>query len=82
MNQTTTYIPQGSFLNSLDHAAYTSNDDGKVYVTDAQHTGEVNLTYVSKATGQAAGTFHFTAVNPADRSQTITITDGRFDRQQ
>jgi hypothetical protein len=81
LNQTTQYYPQGDPLYILNHATYSiSNNTGEVYVTDAQHTGQVQLTYTNRPI--SAGTFEFTAVSTFDRTKTITITQGRFDRKQ
>ncbi|AII51273.1 DUF6252 family protein [Hymenobacter sp. APR13] len=81
LNQNTQYYPQGSPRYILDHATYsTSNNTGEVYVTDARHTGQVQLTYMNEPI--SAGTFEFTAASTFDRTRTVTITNGRFDRKQ
>lgn len=83
LNQNTVYYPQGSPRYVLNHATYTeSNNTGELYVTDVQHTGQVTLTYADVRSGISAGTFEFTAASTFDPSKTITITSGRFDRQQ
>ena len=81
LNQRTQYYPV--YLYALDHATYRfANNQNEVYVTDAQHTGQVALTYANVATGISAGTFEFTAASQADPTKTVRITNGRFDRQQ
>ena len=73
-------------LFALNHATYTdysaNNSRGEVYVTDAQHTGQVTLPYADMQRGISAGTFEFTAVSTNDPNKTVTITNGRFDRKQ
>ncbi len=71
--------PQRSFngaLCSFDEPPYES------YSTGARHTGQVTLTYASKALGISAGTFAFTAVSGLDSTKTITVTSGRFDNKE
>ena len=83
LNKNTQYYPQGDPLLIMSHATFaTTGPSGEVYVTDAQHTGQVVLTYANLATGIGAGTFEFTAASQADPTKTVTITNGRFDRQQ
>ncbi|UOQ98208.1 DUF6252 family protein [Hymenobacter sp. 5317J-9] len=83
LNQNTQYYPQGDPLIILSHATFTiSGSGGEVYVTDAQHTGQVTLTRMDKPADISAGTFEFTAVSTFDPTKTITITSGRFDRKQ
>ncbi|MBF9224347.1 hypothetical protein [Hymenobacter ruricola] len=83
LNRNTLYYPQGDPLTIFSHATYTeSNNTGELYVTDAQHTGQVEFTYADVARRISAGTFEFTAASTFDRSKTVTVTSGRFDRQQ
>ena len=82
-NKKTSYYPQSVALYALNHATYRfANNQNEVYVTDAQHTGQVALTYANVATGISAGTFEFTAASQADPTKTVRITNGRFDRKQ
>ena len=48
------------------------------YFTTATHTGTVTLTRIDTVARIAAGTFQFTAFNQRN-SQTVTVTEGRFD---
>ena len=83
LNQTTQYYPQGDPLRVFSHATFTiTGSGGEVYVTDAQHTGQVILTRADLSNGISAGTFDFTAASTFDRTKTVTVTSGRFDRQQ
>ena len=83
LNRTTAYYPQGSPRVVLNHATFTvSGSKGDVYVTNAQHTGQVVLTRMDKPAGISAGTFEFTAASTFDPSKTVTVSKGRFDRQQ
>ncbi|WP_345112417.1 hypothetical protein, partial [Hymenobacter algoricola] len=83
LNKNTQYYPQGSPRVILNHATYSeSNAGGEVYVTSAQHTGQVLLTNADLRTGIGSGTFMFTAASTFDRTKTITVTNGRFDRKQ
>ena len=82
LNRTTQYYPQGSPRYILNHATYTvSNNTGELYVTDAQHTGQIDFTYADVQRGIGAGTFAFTAASTFDPRKTITVTNGRFDRK-
>ena len=83
LNRTTAYYPQGDPLRVFSHATFTvSGSQGEVYVTNAQNTGRVVLTLADVARGISAGMFEFTAASTFDPSKTVTITSGRFDRQQ
>jgi hypothetical protein len=83
LNQTTQYYPQGDPLHVFSHATFsTTGSGGEMYGTSAQHTGQVILTRADVRNGIAAGTFEFTAASTFDPSKTVTITSGRFDRQQ
>ncbi|MBC6697652.1 DUF6252 family protein [Hymenobacter puniceus] len=83
LNRTTQYYPQGAPNVILSHATYSiSGSGGEVYVTDAQHIGRVDLTNADLRTGIGSGTFEFTAASTFDRTKTVTITNGRFDRKQ
>ena len=82
-NQNTQYYPQGLARYVLNHATYAvSNSPGEIYVTDAQHTGRMTLTYADIQRGISAGTFEFTAASTLDPTKKVTVTKGRFDRQQ
>lgn len=83
LNRTTPYYPQSTPRYALSHATYRTVDSytREVYVTDARHTGRVELTKGNIQQGLSAGTFSFTAVSNQDSIKTITITDGRFDRK-
>ncbi|MBF9224345.1 hypothetical protein [Hymenobacter ruricola] len=83
LNRTTQYYPQGDPIRMSSHATFTlSGSQGEVYVTNAQYTGQVVMTRADLRAGITAGTFEFTASSTFDPSKTITITKGRFDRQQ
>ena len=83
LNHTTQYDPQGDPLHVFSHATFsTTGSGGEMYGTSAQHTGQVILTRADVRNGIAAGTFEFTAASTFDPSKTVTITNGRFDRQQ
>lgn len=83
LNRTTVYYPQGDPLQVFSHATFTvSGSHGEVYVTNAQHTGQAVLTRADIARGISAGTFEFTAASMFDPSKIVTVTKGRFDRQQ
>ena len=85
LNQNTQYVPQTTTRYALNHATYSVRDNSnEVYVTNAQHTGEVVLTKANDNPSVllSAGTFSFTAVSNQDPTKTITITNGRFDRKQ
>lgn len=81
-NKNTLPYPQASALYALNHAVLHSDTPGETYITDALHTGKIVLTYASIQRGISAGTFEFTAGSQSDPSKTITVTKGRFDRQQ
>lgn len=83
LNKNTQYWPQGVYADLLNHATLSLfNSSGEAYVTDAQYTGHVELTRSDLRAGIGSGTFEFTAVSTFDRTKTVTITSGRFDRQQ
>ena len=83
LNQNTQYYPQTTHRYALNHATYGQDGAGsEVYVTSAQRTGQVVLTYADVNRGIGAGTFEFTAASTLDRTKTVTITSGRFDRKQ
>jgi len=83
LNHTTQYYPQGDPLRVFSHATFsTAGSGGETYVTNSQHTGQVVLTRADVQAGIAAGTFEFTAASTFDPSKTVTVTSGRFDRQQ
>ncbi len=83
LNKNTAYYPQGGARYVLNHATYSqSSNQNEVYVTDAQHTGQVTLAYGTVASGISAGTFEFTAASQVDPTKTVTVTSGRFDRKQ
>ena len=68
----------------LNHATYrvSSAAVGETYVTNSQSNGQVNFNYADYGRGISAGTFEFTAASTLDRTKTVTITSGRFDRKQ
>ena len=83
LNRTTDYYPQGSPRVVLNHATVTLfGSQGEVFVTNAQHTGQVVLTRADLGSGITAGTFEFTAASTFDPRKTITVNKGRFDRRQ
>ena len=83
LNQNTQYYPQGGYRNVLHHATFNvASSGGEVYGTSAQHTGQVVLTRVDLRSGIGSGTFEFTAASTFDRTKTVTVTSGRFDRKQ
>lgn len=49
------------------------------YITSASHTGKVEVTRYDVANKIISGTFEFTAADQDDASQTVTVTEGRFD---
>jgi hypothetical protein len=49
------------------------------YITSTQHTGRVEVTKYDPANNIISGTFKFHAADKLDPSQTVTITEGRFD---
>jgi hypothetical protein len=49
------------------------------YITSAQHTGRVEITKLDKDANIISGTFEFRGADKTDPTQTITITEGRFD---
>jgi hypothetical protein len=77
LNSTTSIYPNQS-------ASYAYYEERRFrpfaeWITDAQHTGTVTVTRYDETEKIISGTFEFTAVNLDDPSQTITVTDGRFD---
>ena len=83
LNKTTQYYPQGDPLQVFSHATFsTAGSGGETYVTNSQRTGQVVLTRADVRAGIAAGTFEFTAASTFDPTKTVTVTSGRFDRQQ
>ena len=83
LNRNTLYYPQGDPSYILNHATFSqANSGGELYGTDAQHTGQIICTQADVNRGLSAGTFEFTAASTFDPGKTITITSGRFDRQQ
>ncbi len=83
LNQDTQYYPLGSPRVVANSAVFTTaGSAGEVYVTNAQHTGKVELSRADLSSGIGAGTFEFTAASQADPTKTVTITNGRFDRKQ
>lgn len=49
------------------------------YITSAQHTGKVVVTHYDNEKGIIAGTFEFRAADKTEPSETVTVTEGRFD---
>lgn len=49
------------------------------YITSAQHTGRVEITRLDKDANIISGTFEFRSADKTDPSQTVTVTEGRFD---
>jgi hypothetical protein len=49
------------------------------YLTSAQHTGRVDITRLDKDANIISGTFEFRGADKTDPSQTVTVTEGRFD---
>lgn len=83
LNLTTPTLDQGGLRRTLDHATYeVRGANSETYITDAQHTGSIVLTQANLNAGLSAGTFEFTAVSTLDKTKTVTITQGRFDRKQ
>ena len=84
LDQNTQYYPQGGAEFVLNHATYrvSSAAVGETYVTNSQSNGQVNFNYADYGRGISAGTFEFTAASTLDRTKTVTITSGRFDRKQ
>ena len=84
LNKDTPYYPQATPSHVLSHATFgvSGGSSAEVYVTNAQHTGQVVLTRADLSKGIGAGTFEFTAASTFDPTKTITVTSGRFDRQQ
>lgn len=82
-DKTTQFYPQGSPRYILNHATFSQYDTGgEVYMTSAQHTGQVVFTYADVNRGIGSGTFEFMAASTFDRTKTVTVTSGRFDRKQ
>lgn len=83
-HENTPYYPQGGAAFVLNHATYriAGATGGETYVTDSRDNGQVNLIYADYRQGISAGTFEFTAASTFDRSKTVTVTSGRFDRKQ
>lgn len=84
LNKNTQYYPQGSPLRISSHATFQLQDGGEVYVTNAQHQGQVVMTRAEliNGVGIGAGTFEFTAASKRDPGKTVTISNGRFDCKQ
>jgi hypothetical protein len=49
------------------------------YITSAQNTGRVEITRFDKDANVISGTFEFRGADVTDPSQTVTVTEGRFD---
>lgn len=49
------------------------------YITSAQHTGRVEVTKFDTEHHIISGTFEFQGADKTDPSQTVTVTEGRFD---
>ena len=87
LNRNTPCMPAASPRQCSNYAAFFPNDNRQeVYLTDAQYTGVVNLTYVDITNVTikriASGAFEFIAVSNLDPMKTIHVTNGRFDRKQ
>ncbi|WP_216679255.1 hypothetical protein [Hymenobacter siberiensis] len=83
LNQSTPVMPAAVPSQCQSYAVFFPNDGSReLYVTDAQHTGKVELTHVDVGNVLAAGNFEFIAVSNLDPAKTIRVTDGRFDRKQ
>lgn len=67
---------------TLNYATCNFSETNEEYTTTSQYIGQAVLTLVEVNTGISAGTFEFTAVSTLDPTKTVTITNGRFDRQQ
>ena len=81
-DKTTPYYPMGSPRIVENSATFAiSNSNGETYVTDAQHTGQIELTRADTVNFIASGLFEFTAVSTLDPTKMVTITNGRFDRK-
>ena len=84
LNKDTPYYPQATPSRVLSHATFgvAGGSNAELYGTSSSHTGKVVLTRADLNSGIGAGTFEFTAASTVDRTKTITITSGRFDRKQ
>ena len=81
-NKNTPTLDRAGLRYTLNYGACFFSDTKELFITDAQHTGHVELTYANVSSGISAGTFEFTAASQVDPTKTITITNGRFDRKQ
>lgn len=83
LNRDTGLPPYAYDSTVFDHASVRfDTGNGEAYSTSARHTGRVRLLRNDVAARITAGTFEFTAVSNRDPSRTVTVTAGRFDRQQ
>ena len=80
-NQNTLNLDRGGLRYRLDYAACSFSGSDELYITNGQHTGQLILA-TNPSSGVSSGTFEFTAASTFDRSKTVTITSGRFDRRQ
>lgn len=64
-------------LNS--HFDFFDDNARKGYTTNENYTGTINITYYNAATRIIAGTFQFTGQNYQGISDSIVVTEGRFD---
>lgn len=49
------------------------------YITSAAHTGRVEVTRLDTGNHVISGTFEFGAADKTEPSETVTVTEGRFD---
>ncbi len=81
-NQKTSILDRAGLRYTLSYGACDFADGNELYITDAQHIGQIILAQANTKNGISAGTFEFTAVSQLNPTKIITITDGRFDRKQ
>lgn len=53
--------------------------DSKKFITSSNNAGEIKISKVDLANKIISGTFNFIAEDAKNPSNTITVTDGRFD---
>ncbi|HVK97182.1 MAG TPA: DUF6252 family protein [Flavisolibacter sp.] len=76
LNQTTDAMPGAIFPES--YGLFSNRDPQGEFITDAQHTGVVNITYADTSKKIVSGNFEMTVFQKST-GKTKRITKGRFD---
>lgn len=73
-----TGIPS-SYVESNSYFYFSDDKENQKYRTNKDYHGTLNITYYNSASRIVSGTFQFKAQNINGTSDSIIVTDGRFD---